>query len=261
MISVILPTINESENLQILIPRLKLKLSNEKINDYEILILDDGSTDETEIIISEMNHEDNRIKLISRTPPHSLPMSIWEGIEISNKDYVLWMDADGSMTPEAFQKILNTSSKNPNSIVIGSRFAKGGGYKGVKDIGKKSIFKAIKNVRKSNDSVMGMLVSIIFNKFLYLIYPIDVKDITSGFILGKKEYFTKEPFERSSYGEYFLYLILELQKKNINMIEVGYLCETRATGESKTANSIFQLFRRGMPYIYAAIISRREIKN
>ena len=101
-----------------------------------------------------------------------------------------------------------------------------------------------------------MIVSIIFNKFLELIFPLEVKDITSGFI-GKKEFFDKSSFVNASCGEYF-HVLFDLWKKNINIIEVGYICETRVSGESKTASSLFQLISRGLPYINAAIILRRH---
>ena len=46
-------------------------------------------------------------------------------------------------------------------------------------------------------------------------------------------------------------------RKGINIQELGYICETRIYGESKTASSLIQLFKRGVPYIKAAIVSRR----
>ena len=56
-----------------------------------------------------------------------------------------------------------------------------------------------------------------------------------------------------------LYLVADLIKSNINIKEIGYICETRMYGESKTASSIFQLFRRGIPYIKAAYNCRKEL--
>ena len=53
-------------------------------------------------------------------------------------------------------------------------------------------------------------------------------------------------------------MLNDLYFQKIKVIEVGYICETRVTGESKTASSLFQLIKRGIPYINAAIISRRE---
>ena len=101
-----------------------------------------------------------------------------------------------------------------------------------------------------------MLASIIFNKLLIFLLSSPIKDITSGFIIGEKKYFHKSYFENSSYGEYFVYLSAGLIKENIAIQELGYICETRVHGESKTASSIFQLIMRGIPYIKAAIICR-----
>jgi len=147
--------------------------------------------------------------------------------------------------------------KNVDNIVIGSRFVKGGGYKGVNNLNS-SLFEAVKNVKNSNDSVFGMIFSIYFNKFLVFLFNSKVKDLTSGFIVGKKTLFQKKVFERSNYGDYFVYLVADLMKSNVNINEIGYICETRMYGESKTASSIFQLFRRGLPYIKAAYNCRRE---
>ena len=74
--------------------------------------------------------------------------------------------------------------------------------------------------------------------------------------MGKKNYFYIDTFRRASYGDYFLYLITNLNQKNINIIEVGYLCETRLHGNSKTGSNIFQLIKRGFPYIIASLKCR-----
>ena len=103
-----------------------------------------------------------------------------------------------------------------------------------------------------------MIASTLFNKLLIFILKSPIKDLTSGFIIGKRQYFLEESFSKSSYGEYFVYLMTDLMKKNVNIQELGYICETRIHGESKTASSLVQLFRRGVPYIKAAVISRRD---
>ena len=257
-LTIILPTINECQNLKILIPEIVRNIDEATINKYEIIVVDDGSTDETDDLINNFNNSNKNIKLLNRQSEPSLPMSIYEGINKSNYDYVMWLDADGSMPATTIKDLISLQSENLDNVIIGSRFVKGGGYKGIQEIGKTSFFSALANVRQSKDSVSGMIASTLFNKLLIFILKSPIKDLTSGFIIGKRQYFFEESFSKSSYGEYFVYLMTDLMKKNINIQELGYICETRIHGESKTASSLVQLFRRGVPYIKAAIISRRD---
>ena len=256
-LSIILPTLNEGKNLEKLIPQISEILLNKNIESSEILVMDDGSTDGTEEMCQSLNNRYGNIRFIRRNNEPSLPLAIYEGIESAKFQNVAWMDADGSMPADTLGILVDDFFKNMDNIVIGSRFVKGGGYKGVKNLNS-SLFEAAKNVRNSNDSVFGMIFSMYFNKFLVFLFNSEVKDLTSGFIVGKKTLFQKKIFERSNYGDYFVYLVADLIKSNINIKEIGYICETRMYGESKTASSIFQLFRRGIPYIKAAYNCRRE---
>tara|TARA_B100000575_G_C23041690_1_gene599586 strand:- start:352 stop:1140 length:789 start_codon:yes stop_codon:yes gene_type:complete len=255
-ISIILPTLNEGKNLKILIPELLDVFSDLNLKNSEIIVSDDGSTDDTKEILNQIDSNNYDVFFHKRSAKPSLPMSIYEGIERSKNDYVMWLDADGSMPASMVKKMIETILKDEEKIIIASRFVDGGGYKGVKEIGKTSIFDAIKNVKNSKDSVSGMLASIAFNKLLIILLSSSIKDITSGFIIGNKKYFHKSYFTKSSYGEYFVYLSSGLMKENLNIKEIGYICETRVHGESKTANSILQLIMRGIPYIKAAILCR-----
>tara|TARA_X000000368_G_scaffold41010_1_gene29697 strand:- start:31512 stop:32321 length:810 start_codon:yes stop_codon:yes gene_type:complete len=257
-ISIILPTLNEGKNLAILIPEITRMFSDLKYEIYEILVMDDGSNDSTEDILIDLNRDNERVKLIKRKNEPSLPMAIFDGVEVSKFEYVMWLDADGSMPVETIELLIKKIETKPNSVIIGSRFVQGGGYKGVKDLGRFSFFKAVKNVNKSKDSVSGMILSILFNKLLNFVFGFQIKDITSGFIILPKKYISKKSFERTAYGEYFIYLINDLLKRKIDIVEVGYICKTRIHGESKTASSISQLIKRGIPYIIAARISKKE---
>ncbi len=256
-ISVILPTLNEEENLRLLVPDI-IDLFEEKLNiEYEIIVVDDGSEDSTVKYISEINSNNKSVTVISRKTEKSLPLSILEGIKNSRFNNVMWLDADGSMTVKAIKKIVDAYFNNIDSdqyrVVIGSRFAEGGGYKGVKDVKKQSIISSIKNVRDSNDSVFGMILSIMINKLLSFLFKSKLTDLTSGFILINKNNLTDKIFQNKNYGEYFIYLIGHLMKNNIEIQEVGYICETRLYGYSKTGSGIIKFIIRGIPYIKAAL--------
>ena len=257
-LSIILPTINESKNLEKLIPEIVSELNESSVKEYEILVVDDGSTDNTFSLIKSLSESNENIRIKAREDEPSLPMSIYDGISNSKYEYVMRLDADGSMPAKTIKELVNKQVMHLNSVIIGSRFVSGGGYKGIQDIGETTFFEAVQNVRKSNDSVFGMVASTLFNKLLIFLLSSKVKDLTSGFIVGRKENFKKEMFEISSYGEYFVYLVSDLVQNKKSIIELGYVCETRMHGQSKTASSILQLISRGIPYIRAAIICRRK---
>ena len=254
-VSIILPTINEEDNLKFLIPDLIKNLDG---IEYSIIVVDDGSSDNSKEYVESLSLVNKNIIFLNRTSSPSLPMSIWDGIEKATTDYVLWMDADGSMPAKTVREMVEVSIQNLESVVIGSRFVDGGAYKGILELEEKSLIKAIFNVYKSNDSVLGMILSNLFNKLLLIIFKSKVHDITSGFILGKKGYFSKIAFEKAEYGEYFINVISKLISSNINIIEMGYVCETRKFGFSKTATSFLQLLKRGYPYIVTAYKVRKH---
>jgi len=147
--------------------------------------------------------------------------------------------------------------KNVNSVIVASRFAEGGGYKGKMLNENSNFINSMFNLRNTKESVTATVLSTVFNKSLSFISKTNVKDMTSGFIVGRKEYFPKRVFKISNYGEYFVYLMSYLKKKNIRVIEIGYICGTRLYGTSKTGSSLLQLIKLGLPYIKAARISNK----
>ncbi len=261
-ISIILPTLNEEQNLRLLIPQIVNLLDLELQISYEIIVVDDGSTDNTKDLIKKISSTNDSIKFLPRSKPKSLPLSILDGINFAKSDDVMWLDADGSMTPLAMGKLLRTYFDYKNTlnekVIIGSRFIDGGGYKGVKDVKNQSILSSIKNVNESNDSVFGMLLSILINKLLSILFRTELTDLTSGFIVLNKELINPQVFEDKEYGEYFIYLISSLLEKEVHIEEVGYICETRLHGYSKTGSGIIKFIFRGIPYIKAAFYKGKK---
>ena len=73
---------------------------------------------------------------------------------LSKYEYVMWLDADGSMPPETVGKLLEKSATDRETVFIGSRFSNGGGYKGVEKENQ-NLVQVVKNVYSSEDSVLA----------------------------------------------------------------------------------------------------------
>ena len=109
-LSIILPVLNEELNLKYLIPEIS-KIANEVVlNNYEIIVVDDNSTDNTKTLINNFLTKNFHIVYKVRGDVKSLPLSIYEGIEVAKYQNVMWLDADGSMDGEAIKLLIEKVS-------------------------------------------------------------------------------------------------------------------------------------------------------
>tara|TARA_B100001996_G_C18502984_1_gene532211 strand:+ start:21 stop:815 length:795 start_codon:yes stop_codon:yes gene_type:complete len=252
-VSIVLPTLNEKENLEILIPELINIVKKNDLKDYEIIVVDDNSTDGTSLYIESL--QSKNIKIIVRKDEKSLPKSIYEGILSSTQSHVMWLDADGSMDAESVNKLINKQIEHPEKVFVGSRFIENGGYKGQEKEENSNFFQYLKKISNSEDSLLAIILSKYFNKIIGSLLNIGISDLTSGFIIGKKEYFLDDVFSDSVYGEYFIYLMKNLIENEVSVNEIGYYCKPRNAGFSKTSTNYLILIKLSLPYIKAAIIT------
>lgn len=254
-LSIVLPVINEKDNLEILIPELLNICGLMKIS-CEVIVVDDGSTDGTDLFIEKRFASDHRVVRIDRSHlPKSLPGSLNDGFKMAKYLHVLWMDADGSMPANTLNSMVdafNSVTKESNLVIVGSRFVEGGGFKGTNSSGKTNIFEVRRNLRATNDSFTAMVLSRMLNYYLYFALHRCCKDPASGFILTSRE--TVSTFKLAgSYGDYCPRFLFQVSKVGGEIIEIPYICIPRQHGESKTGSNLFQLLKRGLPYVWTPI--------
>lgn len=257
-LSVVLPVLNERDNLAELIPELIEHLSP-VIAVLEIIVVDDSSTDGTSELMKSLNQMDDRIRYIARDGlTRSLPDSISDGIRAARHEYVAWLDADGSMPAESLREMVSKfrSSSNENRIMVGSRFVPGGGFKGVDIVGETSVWQIVRNLRNSNDSLSAVILSRILNRYLWLILDRCCHDLASGFILARRETVLSIGLH-GSYGDYCVRFLFLAHKENYELIEVPYVCQVRRHGYSKTGTTLWSLIKRGIPYLLMPFRIRR----
>ncbi len=103
--SVVIPVFNEEENLELLHRRLS-KVLQHSCQDYEIILVDDGSRDKSLEIMSGLRGTDPRVKIISFSRNFGHQMAITAGIDYSSGDAVIVMDADLQDPPEVIPQLI-----------------------------------------------------------------------------------------------------------------------------------------------------------
>jgi len=121
LISIIIPTYNESKNITGLFERIRASL----IDGYELIIVDDASPDATGMLAEKLSCE-HPVKVLHRSGKLGLASAVLEGFKLASGDLWCVMDSDLSHPPEMIPVLLKTLKEQEADIVIGSRFAKGG---------------------------------------------------------------------------------------------------------------------------------------
>lgn len=200
MISVIIPFYNEKENLPELIKRLTAVLSGMK-EKYELLMIDDGSTDEYE---KEFPKKSSEIHLVKHRKRMGKGRALEAGFEKSKGDVIVFMDADLQDDPDDLPKFLRKLND---------------GYQFVNGWRKHRI-----------DPVSKTLPSSIFNYFLLKkMLKSRYHDINCGFKAMKREVLEEFTF----YGDNYRFLPILVDRRGFRITEVVVNHHPRLHGVSK----------------------------
>ncbi|RTY96453.1 glycosyltransferase, partial [Flavobacterium bomense] len=115
-ITVILPVYNCELYIQTAVE----SILNQTFTDFELLIIDDASTDATVAIIQKI--EDSRIQLIQKPVNSGYTNSLNSGIKLAKGDYIARMDGDDISYPERFAKQIAYLETHPEVVVCGTTY-------------------------------------------------------------------------------------------------------------------------------------------
>jgi dolichol-phosphate mannosyltransferase len=226
MISVIIPTYNERDNIVPLVERLSSAFEGHK---YEVLFVDDNSKDGTVNVIAHLA-EKYPVKVLVRLKERGLATAVLHGFRYAKGTIIGVMDADLQHPPEINADLLK-ALENGADLAIGSRYVPGGGVPN-----------------------WGMLRRIISKGALTLAHIFlpqtrKVKDPMSGFYMFKREKMGQVEYKPIGYKILLEMLVVGDFKK---VVEVPFIFEDRSSGRSKMKarqqidylKHIFSLMRR-----------------
>ena len=116
-LSVIIPSYNEAENLKVVLPPL---IEFCALNNWEIIIVNDGSKDNSKEILEGFTHEDN-FTVIHHKLNKGYGGAIKSGIRTCQTEYLITIDADGQHRLEDIENLYHCITSKDADMIVGSR--------------------------------------------------------------------------------------------------------------------------------------------
>jgi dolichol-phosphate mannosyltransferase len=270
VLSIIIPTYNESKNILNLLVRLGKVMSQSISLKPEIIVVDDNSPDNTGSMVESYSenskeqdpkqsnagcHESRggyfdhncqpqgiSIKVLHRSHKIGLVSAILDGIKSSTGQYILVMDADLSHSPEVIPKMIKELEKPEVDIVVASRYALGGSIIGW----------PMKRRLLSKGAVKIAKYGLPIRK--------EVRDPMSGFFALKRHIVENITIDSAGY-KILLEILVKASEARVK--EVPYTFKDRKAGQSKLdqhvifeyIKAVYSLYRHGQKS------SRRKIRQ
>lgn len=215
LVSIIIPVFNR-ENL---IAETLISIQNQTYSNWECIVVDDGSTDETVEIVASFAKIDQRITVVHRPVELSKGANSCRnyGFERSSGEYVNWFDSDDVMLPDFIEKKVNTFTPNLDFVIAS-------GYYWDTNTDEKTVLKIEQTSNLYEDFAMWK-----------------IKIITNS-VLFRKSFLQNKPLfnprmKRGQEAEYFTRLFFDCQPNQYQIIaHFGFLYrQHEETKSSKNA--------------------------
>src|SRR5215469_4014151 len=210
LLSVIIPTFNESQNVREIVRRLDRTLRNVA---WEAIFVDDNSPDGTASEVKNVGREDHRVRCLKRLGRRGLAGACIEGMLASSAPFVAVMDADLQHDESILPRMLAALTSDEADLVVGSRYIPGGSADSLND-------KRARISRTATSVAKRML-------------GVDIADPMSGFFMLKREKLDDIADKLSTIGFKILLDILMTARSELRVVEIPYEFRERKHGESK----------------------------
>jgi len=209
-LSVIVPTFNERDNVRELIRRLEACLSGRA---WEVIFVDDDSTDGTADLVREIAARNPRVRCVQRIGRRGLSSACVEGMLASSAPYLAVIDGDCQHDESVLPRMLDVLRAGESDIVVGTRYAHGGGT--------------------GTWEASRVTISRFATRLSRIVIKQELSDPMSGFFALRRD--VLEPVVRnlSNIGFKILLDVLASSSRPLRVKELPYEFRTRNAGVSK----------------------------
>lgn len=165
-LSVVIPAHNEEDCIETTITSIVKEFETEGIDDYEILVINDNSTDETSVILDRLAAQFSALRWLNNAPPNGFGLAVRRGLEEFRGESVCVCMADLSDDPKDIVRYYR-ELKGGAECVFGSRFIQGGGV--------------------YDYPIIKKIINRMANTFIRVLFGIKYNDVTNAFKAYKRE--------------------------------------------------------------------------
>lgn len=209
-LTIVVPTYNERDNIKPMLDALNASLQGLL---WEVVFVDDDSSDHTAELVREIARKDSRVRCIQRINRRGLSSACIEGILSSVSPYIAVMDADMQHDESQLPDMLAALKAGNLDLVIGSRYMTGGS---TGQLSKHRVW-----VSRAATLLSG------------LVLRQQVNDPMSGYFILRRSFFEKVMRRLSGKGFKILLDILVTAGPSVTFRELPYVMRQRTQGESK----------------------------
>ena len=213
LVSVVLSTYNERENLAKLVPIIEKVFAKNGIKG-EIVVVDDNSPDGTSELAKQLGREYGNVRLLWRPAKLGPGSAHADGYRFAAGDIIVGMDTDFSHSPYDIPRFV-AKIREGFDVVVGCRYVKGGQYE----------VKSFQTLKKSVASRLG-------NILIGVLSGVPVHDFTTA-LRGIRRDVVQNIRTDSKGNSFFMEFIVKSYRKGYRMTELPIVFRDRVAGKSK----------------------------
>lgn len=218
-VSVFFPTYNEEGNIKNTVTRA-VGVLNKRFKKWEIIIVNDGSSDDTFKIASDLSKNEPRIRVVNHKTNKGYGASLQSGFYNSRYEWIVFTDSDGQFDIAEIDNFIKKQSETNADLVIGY-------YK------------------KRQVSKFKVITSKMWEIAVMVLFKLKVNDIDCGFKLIRKEVIEKIPKLESERGAFISSeFLIKAKKAGFKIVEVPvtHFPRTQGKGTGRDIRVIFKSF-------------------
>src|SRR6266851_7613298 len=209
-LTIVVPTLNERENIMPLLEKIEAALPGVA---WEVIFVDDDSTDGTADAVRSIARRDPRVRCLQRIGRRGLSTACIEGVLASSSFYIAVMDADLQHDEQLLPQMLKALKNRACDLAVGSRYVPGGG---------------VGEWDSSRANISGFAT-----RLSRVICRVSIADPMSGFFMARRDVFEGAMRRLSGQGFKILLDLIASSPQPLRIKELPFQFRQREHGVSK----------------------------